>query len=402
MPVRTIRSPEALTGLPKEFWWLWFGTLVNRIGTFVVPFLALYVTNGRGFDESTAALVLLVWGISLLPAPAIGGTLTDRIGRKPTMAIAVVGGSTAILALGLAQSRSALLVSAAATGLFAEMYRPAMSALMADIVPSADRPKAFGLQFWAVNLGLAVSASVGGLLAEVDRFLLLAGDAVTMLIFGVIVLLRVPEPPRPPRRAGERGSKGSFRHVLGDRLFLSILGLTTLAALVYSQVQSTLSVYVVATGLTPSQFGTLIALNGVIIVIVQPLALGVIRRMRPAVAMAIGDAVLAVGVGLTMLASSWLGFAATVFIWTLGEIVTSVFRVPIVADISPDDMRGRYQGWFGFSFAVAFAIGPSVGLLSLEAIGSLVWPLTMVLGLAAALGWYSISSNVAARRAGVL
>jgi hypothetical protein len=65
-------------------------------------------------------------------------------------------------------------------------------------------------------------------------------------------------------------------------------------------------------------------------------------------------------------------------------------------------MRGRYQGWFGFSFAVAFAIGPSVGLLSLEAIGSLVWPLTMVLGLAAALGWYSISSNVAARRAGVL
>jgi MFS family permease len=223
-----------------------------------------------------------------------------------------------------------------------------------------------------------------------------------MLIFGVIVLLRVPEPPRPPRRAGERGSKGSFRHVLGDRLFLSILGLTTLAALVYSQVQSTLSVYVVATGLTPSQFGTLIALNGVIIVIVQPLALGVIRRMRPAVAMAIGVAVLAVGVGLTMLASSWLGFAATVFIWTLGEIVTSVFRVPIVADISPDDMRGRYQGWFGFSFAVAFAIGPSVGLLSLEAIGSLVWPLTMVLGLAAALGWYSISSNVAARRAGVL
>jgi predicted MFS family arabinose efflux permease len=277
-----------------------------------------------------------------------------------------------------------------------------MSALMADIVPSADRPKAFGLQFWAVNLGFAVSASVGGLLAEVDWFLLFAGDAVTMLIFGVIVLLRVPEPPRPPRRAGERGSKGSFRHVLGDRLFLSILGLTTLAALVYSQVQSTLSVYVVATGLTPSQFGTLIALNGVIIVIVQPLALGVIRRMRPAVAMAIGDAVLAVGVGLTMLASSWLGFAATVFIWTLGEIVTSVFRVPIVADISPDDMRGRYQGWFGFSFAVAFAIGPSVGLLSLEAIGSLVWPLTMVLGLAAALGWYSISSNVAARRAGVL
>ena len=115
--------------------------------------------------------------------------------------------------------------------------------------------------------------------------------------------------------------------------------------------------------------------------------------------MAIGETVLALGIGATALAAGWGGFAVTVVVWTLGEIVTSIFRVPIVADISPDDMRGRYQGWFGFSFAVAFAIGPSLGLFVLDRLGTVLWWGAMVVALISAGWWLLLRSAIAERRA---
>ena len=251
VPSLPTRLPASLRGLPAAFWWLWLGTFVNRLGTFVLPFLALYVTDGRGFDESVAARVLLAWGIALLPAPAIGGSLTDRIGRLPTLAIATVAGGLATIGLGLARTETQLIGAAALLGLFGEMYRPATSALLADVVPPADRPRAFGLQFWAINLGFAVATAGGGLLAQVDWFLLFAGDAATMLLFGGIVVWRVQEPDRSTSTDESRvDDRTSMRRVLSDRLFLAILGTTVLTALVYAQVQSTLSVYVISRGLT--------------------------------------------------------------------------------------------------------------------------------------------------------
>ncbi len=389
--------PAGLGGLPGEFWWLWLGTFVNRVGTFVVPFLALYVTQGRGLDEAAASTVLLAWGLALLPAPWIAGSLTDRIGRLPMLAIASVAGAASMLALGLAATRMQLAVAAAALGFFGEMYRPPVAALITDVVDVNDRPRAFGLQFWAINLGFAVAATVGGLLAEINWFALFVGDAITTLVFGLLIVMNVEEPDRPASPP-EASRFDSVRRVLVDRLFLAILGITTLTAMVYAQTQTTLSVFVVDRGLSPSDFGTAIALNGVVIVLLQPLAIGWVSRWSPGVAMAVGETVLAVGVGLTALASTWLGFAATVVVWTLGEIVTATFRTPVIADISPADMRGRYQGWYGFAFAVAFSVAPALGLIALAAIGAGLWWLCTAAGLIAAAAWFRLRRSIERRR----
>lgn len=402
-PRRGLRVPLAVArhvgGMPREFWWLWVGSLVNRMGTFVVPFLALYVTRGRGLSEATAGAVLLAWGVALLPAQPLGGQLADRVGRIPTLLIATVGSAAAMVALGFASTPATLVVSAAALGLFGESYRPAVSALLADIVPVEDRPRAFGLQFWAINLGFAAAASVGGLLAERSWLLLFLGDAVTTLTFGLLIAWRVREPARPAV-ASDGGFLASARVVATDRLFLAIMALTVLYGAMYAQSQSTLPVQIVADGLTEADYGTIIALNGLVIVLVQPWVIGRVSRWRPGIALAAGGLIVGTGLWSTVLATTWTTYAITVVVWTLGEIIAATFSAPVVADISPPHMRGRYQGWFGFAFSIAFAFAPAIGLATFGRFGgAVVWIACLVGGLALAGGWLAVRHPLAERRA---
>ncbi len=390
---------ERVEGLPPDFWWLWLGQLVNRAGTFVVPFLALYVTRGRGLSEETAGTVLLAWGIGQLPAQPFGGWLADRVGRVRTLLVATTGSAIALIALGSSARPATLVASAALLGVFGESYRPAVAALIADVVPVADRPRAFGLQFWAINLGFALATSVAGIVSGVSWFLLFVGDAITTMVFGLVVVWRVREPTRPSAPERPDGAPGSIAVVLADRLFLGVLVVSFVYALLYAQVFATLSLQVVADGLSEADFGTLIAVNGVVIVLVQPVVITRIQTWRPGNALALAALVIGTGLGTTVFASTWPTYALTIVVWTLGEIVGATFVAPVVADLAPDDMRGRYQGWFGFAFAGAFAVGPSLGVTVFDRFGGApVWAGCFVIGLVVAVSWLAMRDAVDARR----
>ncbi len=53
--------------------------------------------------------------------------------------------------------------------------------------------------------------------------------------------------------------------------------------------------------------------------------------------------------------------ALTVVIWTIGEIAGSPVAQAYVADLAPLHLRGRYQGAWGLTFALALVFGPLVG-----------------------------------------
>lgn len=113
MPVPSLPSPSALlpravrtavrrsvSGLPREFWWLWTSTLVNRLGGFVATFMALYLTLERGHSASYAGLVAALHGLGGVISSLVAGVLTDRLGRRPTMLIAQVSTALSVALLG--------------------------------------------------------------------------------------------------------------------------------------------------------------------------------------------------------------------------------------------------------------------------------------------------------------
>ena len=131
-------------GLPRTYWVLWTGMLVNRAGCFVMPFLAVYLTQGRGFSPATAGAIASLYGAGAAVASALGGYLADHIGRRATMAGALLLGGLGMIALGFAHPLWLIAPATFLVALLGECYRPAMLAAISDLVPASERAHAVG------------------------------------------------------------------------------------------------------------------------------------------------------------------------------------------------------------------------------------------------------------------
>ena len=386
-----------LGGLPREFWVLLVGNFVNRLGTFVQPFLVLYLVRERGTTESTAGLLLALNGAAGMPSQIVGGVLADRIGRRQTMLLGTLAFAVSLGVLGLAPTMPLIVLGVLLTGATADLYRPASSALVADVVRPEDRLRAFGLNFWVINLGFAAATSLAGLLAERGYGLLFGIDALTTVVLGLVVYRYVGE-TRP--ELDDRTTPGSFTDPFRDRLMLGVITSWFIYSCVYFQVFITLPLAMTGDGLDVKVFGLVAGLNGLVIVIVQPLALGWIARLPRVETGALSIAIVGVGFGLHGFADSGWEHAAAVVVWTLGEIGASSVGSTLVADISPRHLRGRYSGAFGFTFGAAAVIAPLAGTITYEHLGETVlWSGCVVVGLAGAAAQLALRGGVARRMA---
>jgi MFS family permease len=375
-----------VSGLPPTFWWLWAGTLVNRAGAFVLPFLAFYLTDELDLTPSFVGLVLGAFGLGSTLAALVGGVLADRLGRRPVLLGSQLSTAATLVVLGFTTGSAGVLVLVGLLGLTSNTSRPAFSAMTTDIVPPADRVRAFSLNYWAINLGFAIAPVLGGVLASSGYLTLFLVDAGTTLVFAVLVFLRVPE-SRPEVVVTEGERPGSMADVLRDRVFLTFVLLTFCFAVVFMQHLSSLPVQMGDDGLSPSQYGAVIALNGAMIVLVTvPLTRWLQAYPRSRV-LAVSSVFVGLGFGATAWASSVPAYAATVAIWTVGEVIGAAVGPSVVADLAPAALRGRYQGVFGFSFATASLVAPLAGGAVYQHLGSTVlWVGAAVLSLGAGVG----------------
>jgi MFS family permease len=358
-----------LRAMPAPVWILAGGSFLNRFGSFVFPFLLLYVRH-LGYSPSQAGLALSAYGLGALAAAGLGGWMADRLGRRASIVLSMVASAAAMLALSQVRSLAAIVPLTFAAGCAAESYRPASSALLADVVAPARRVTAFAVYRLAVNAGFSVGPVVGGLLAERSFGFLFLGDAATSLLYAIVAWRFLPEGRRPERR-GE--PSGAFRVARRDRPFLLVCAATFLTASVYSQAFSTLALRIRGLGLPPIAYGALISINGGLIVLTElPLTSFTMRRpVRPV--LAIGYVLTALGFSATGLATAFPALVATVFVWTVGEIVESPVAAAFVAGLAPAHLRGRYQGIWTSMFALAFIVGPAAGAALFEASQPVLW-----------------------------
>ncbi|MFJ8626583.1 MDR family MFS transporter [Kitasatospora sp. NPDC093550] len=391
---------ETAGGLPRQFWWLWVSTLVNRLGAFVVTFLALYLTSSRGYSASYSGLVAALFGLGSAASAIVAGVLTDRIGRRPTLLAAQLGTALFTAVLGFADGQVAIAVVAFLVGFCNNATRPAISAIIADIVPAADRVRAYSLNFWAINLGFGLSAAVAGLIATHGYLTLFLLDALSTVLCAVVIFIGIPEtkPDAPAAKADE--PTVGLGTVFRDSRFMAVVGLTLLLALVIQQGSTTLAVDMGRRGISSTQYGLVIGLNGLLIVVLQiPLTRWVENRSRSAMLVA---AALFIGWGFGMSAlagsSAWL-YALTVAVWTVGEILYTPTLMGLVAELSPTHARGRYQGVYSLSWSLASFVGPAVGGVLLERAGSgVLWGACGVCGTVAAVGYALLGGRTGAAR----
>ena len=209
-----------LRELPRTFWILFVGTFINRFGTFVRPFLTIYLTR-RGHSLTAASLAVSAFGVGALVGGLLGGRLADHFGRRNTIVLGTFTSAAAFMLLYTAVSLPAIVACTLLAGFTSGIYQPAIGALLADIVPPAQRVRAYAAIRAAANAGFACGAATGGVLAKFSLFWLFAGDALTTALYGCIAFLWLPQGLRVVREKSARWNE-ALRHIVRDRAFLAL------------------------------------------------------------------------------------------------------------------------------------------------------------------------------------
>ncbi|WP_189042085.1 MFS transporter [Micromonospora sonchi] len=405
-------------GLPATFWYLWTGLLINRAGAFAMLFLPLYLTAVRGASESLAGLVVGAFGAGGAAGVLLGGVLADRWGRRATLVAAHLATAVLMVALALSQHLGVIAALALLVGVTHAMPSPAFVAAIVDVVPEARRSRAFNLQFWAFNLGMAVASLLAGLLAEASYLALFLVDAAATLATAVVIAWKVPEtitraaasttaPTRPapsasapPGRPGPTGRPGPARSslpvtgsrrpglhtALTDRHFMLFVGLTFVLAVLTTQTSTIMPLAMRADGLGPSAYGTVMALGGVLIVLGQLFVPRLIDRHRKAHVLAVSTALLAIGFGALAIADVLALYLGACVVWTVGSMLAAPPNAQINAELAPPALRARYQSVFYLAFPAASFVAPTLGGISLQHWGDVHWLIVGGVGLLAAGG----------------
>ncbi|GGS51878.1 MDR family MFS transporter [Streptomyces cinerochromogenes] len=387
-PARMRRAvSESVSGLPRAFWWLWTSTLVNRLGAFVATFMALYLTLDRGYSASYAGLVASLHGLGGVVSSLGGGVMADRLGRRPTLLIAQTATAASVALLGFMTGPVAIAAVAFLVGMASNASRPAVQAMMADIVRPEDRVRAFSLNYWALNLGFAVSSMAAGFIAE---FSYLAGfliEAGMTLACAVVVFAKLPESrPAPAAQQAEAGT--GLGTVLRDGRYMAVVGLSFLVALVFQQGSVGLPVAMGRAGFSPADYGLAIAVNGILIVALQIPVTRFIEHRDPRTLLVASSILAGYGFGLTAFAGSVGVFMLTVCVWTLAEIVNAPTQTSLVVRLSPVHGRGRYQGVYSLSWSLAALVAPLMSGAVIDNLGAAwLWAMCAAVGTVAAAGY---------------
>ena len=376
---RTLRA--GIRSLPGPVWILCAGSFVNRFGSFVAVFLVLYLRE-KGYSIAEAGFVVSLYGAGNVAAAAVGGLVADRLGRRNAIAISMFSSAATLLALSQVDEIALIGALTVLAGLTGEMYRPASAALLADLVPAGQRLPAFALNRLAINLGFAAGPAIAGLLADRSFTYLFVGDALTSIVFGVLALAALPEGVRT-RRGDERRGEG-IRTIARDRAFLFFLVSSILGAFVYFQANATFPLQITESGFSNADYGLLISLNGLAIVVLELPLTSITQRTPTIPTLALGSLLVGLGFALNAWAETLAAFAVTVFIWTIGEIVYAPVASAYVADIAPTHLRGRYQGAWDLTWGLAFMLGPGLGAAFFAWHGDAFWLFCGVLGVLSA------------------
>ncbi len=346
-------------------WALTATHFVSRAGSLARSFLVLYLTQERHLSLTTAGVVIAAVGVGDIGSQLLGGWLSDRIGRRNSMLVGFLGTAVALIALGSADSMPVICAAAGGVGLMAELFRPVGSAAVADL-PAQDRARAFGFLFWAANLGFTVSTVAAGVLAQHGYGLLFWINAGASVLAALIVWRFIPE-TRPQKR--ETTQRALLPTLLRDPVMLVMAAIHIVYFTMFLQSFSTLPLVMANDGLGPGTYGAVLALNGIAIVVVQPIAVRLLPGRDTARVLAVSMLLVGIGSGLGAVVHGGAAYAASVLVWTFGQIGLSVVFGATFAGLAPADLRGRYMGIASATWSVGAVLGPLLGTALLATAG---------------------------------
>ena len=361
---------QNLRDLPRELTFLYAGTTITRMGSYVFPFLTIYLTAERGYEKATVGLILSLGSLGLLCGNLLGGTLADLWKPRRTALLALLLNALGFALLGTdlqSPAAYAMFLFLGYTG--SGMYTPAAGALIADKTHTEQRAFAFTVNYVCINLGMATGPLVGGLLAAESFVLVFAGDVTTTLICAALLAFFLKEARTHVPRAREtdaRHPRKSFLTTFREHAFVTsvcLLSFFLIAPLMGLEYSVPLLVQGVHGGAL-TLVGLIYTINAFCILSFSFVIERALRGSSELHALTLAGLLWTTGIALLVFSGSLFALVACTAIWTLGEIIASIVLPTFVTRHVKSELKGRFLALVDAMRSLAGVLCPlGLGLL---------------------------------------
>ncbi|MCC6815060.1 MAG: MFS transporter [Saprospiraceae bacterium] len=387
---------QSFAGLSTQVWLLSLVNLVNRAGTMVVPFMSMYMTQNIGVSLTKAGFVLTCFGLGSIIGALAGGKLTDYYGHYKVQIITLIFGGFTFFILSTFREYHSICIMTFLLAMINEAYRPANMAAIGQYSNTENRARSSSLVRLTTNLGWAVGASLGGILASIDYKLLFWVDGFTNLFAGLVLFFVLkPSIIISPKNSVDSKTNSS---VYKDKDFLIFVLMSFFFALCFFQIFSTYPVFLKKEfGITENQIGTLFALNGLLIAAFEMITVHKLSGKK--------DELYYVAFGLLFVGTSFLVLNIhagslvllaylSCLLFTIGEILSMPFMLTYWMNRSDDSNRGQYASLYTVAYSAAHISGPFFGGYIADEFGfSILWLVIFLCCVMTCFGFLRLQKN---------
>ena len=390
---------DSYSGISKGVWLLSLVTFINRAGAMVLPFLSLYLTTVEGYSLSTTGTILLFYGIGSFFGNYFGGILTDKIGAFRIQFLSLLTTGISFFIMSSLHSPISMAIGLFATSLLADTFRPANMASVGILTTEDKRTKAIGVIRLAINIGFAAGPASGGLIAYAigyDWLFAIDGSTCILAAFFLYFFFRKQisqEGKRDPHK--EEEIKPSIFLVLKDKMYLFFLGLVFIIGFVFMQLFNSIPVFFKEVSrLEENTIGLLMALNGVLVVLLELPIIELYGKKNKSKLMALGSILLGLCYLVLLYEDSIAIPVLCLVLFSIGEIFTLPFITSAIINRAPESLRGRYLALYGMAFSVTHIITPIISLKIAEVYSfESLWIIVGMVSIIAAYGYWLLRGD---------
>ncbi len=406
--MKNLNFLKSYSGLPKSIYVIFFARIINSMGSFVHPFLTLFLTKSLGLGIETVGLFLMMAAFASIPGSLLGGKLADHIGRKKI--IIIFQGLAALCLIPCAFLGKSIIVPylLILSSFFGGAVQPANSAMMADLTTSKNRKAAYSLLYLGINVGFSLGPLIAGFLYNNYLKILFLGDAATTILSLILVAVYVEEtlPTNENTKdkvntdfynENEKAQDGTLLSVLLKRPYLiAFATVSMIYSFMYSQFGFITPIQMERLFSTsgPKLYGSIMAINGLVVVTMTTIITAVTKDLRPILNITLAGLFFSIGFGMLFLAKTFSFFVISTIIWTIGEILSATNSGVYIANHTPMSHRGRFNAVIPLITGTGFAVGPfMMGLFIRNKEVNTAWLLVLFLGLLASTFMYLLYLN---------
>lgn len=380
-------------GLPKEMYIICFSTIINRLGDFVVPFLALYLTQKIGMSKGASGFIVTISSIIGIPAALMGGKVSDMFGRKKVYIYAQSLSAAALIPCAITKNPVLTVICLLLSTFLNGFVRPAFSSMVTDILPQEKRQGGFSLQYLSINVGVAIGPILAGFLFNNLLPMLFLGDALTSFIAVFLIWKNVKETYSADNHVkvenkAERVEKGNTFQMLVKRPHLCLFFvLSAVYSFIYTQHRFSLPITMDAQfgSQGAKYFGYIMSINAISVLVLTVFISAITRKNHQLTNMVFSGLLYAIGFGMIGYINNFGLFVISTVIWTGGEILSTISSGVYVANNSPSNYRARLSAISSIGWAVGAGLSTLISGAYMEAHGcKSIWIVIFFMSLIAA------------------